>query len=206
MAMQASFTHNGSNHQELEIYWDAQFAQTLETWGEGNAWSEIQSLIVNCRGRVLDIACGTGKVLEMLDSYQMLELYGCDISPYLIGKAINRGIQKSRVVTCDATRLPYKNNFCDYSYSIGSLEHFTERGIEMFISECYRVTKFNSLHMIPVARSGNDEGWVNMTQSFFNNSVDWWMRKFRLSYRIVYMLESKWNDDISIGKWFVCIK
>jgi len=204
--MQKPFTHDGSYHQELEIYWDEQFALTLETWGEGNAWNEIQSLLVNCRGRVLDIACGTGKVLEILKSYQMLELYGCDISPYLIGKAINRGIQKNRVIACDATRLPYKNNFYDYSYSIGSLEHFTEQGIEMFISECYRVTKFNSCHMIPVTRSGNDEGWVNMTQSFFYNSIDWWMRKFKLSYSTVLTLESQWNDDVSTGKWFVCIK
>jgi SAM-dependent methyltransferase len=96
--MPEPFTHDGLDHQQLEIYWDAQFAQILETWGEGNAWSEIQSLIVNCRGRVLDIACGTGKVLEILDSYQMLKLYGCDISPYLINKAVNRGIQKNRVV------------------------------------------------------------------------------------------------------------
>jgi ubiquinone/menaquinone biosynthesis C-methylase UbiE len=206
MAMQKPLTHNGSDRQELEIYWDAQFAETLETWGEGNAWSEIQSLIVNCRGRVLDIACGTGKVLEILESYRMSELYGCDISPYLIGKAAHRGIRKNRVVVCDATRLPYKDNSYDYSYSIGSLEHFTERGIETAVSECYRVTKFNSFHMVPVTKSGKDEGWVNMTQSFFYNSADWWLHKFKLSYSTIHILDSQWNDDVSTGKWFVCIK
>ena len=62
--------------------------------------------------------------------------------------------------------MPYKNNSFDYAYSIGSLEHFTEIGITEFVTECHRVTSKISYHMIPVSRSGNDEGWIKTYQVF----------------------------------------
>mgnify|MGYP001476126409 FL=1 len=60
--------------QSLDIYWDEEFANALETWGEGNAWNEIQLLLAGRKGKVLDIACGTGKTLELLAKYQALDL------------------------------------------------------------------------------------------------------------------------------------
>lgn len=192
--------------QDLNIYWDPAFAQVLETWGEGNVWEEIKYLVVNCKGKILDIACGTGRTMEIISGIHGIELYGCDISNLLIEKAVERGIDSSRLSVCDATQMVFPDNDFDYAYSIGSLEHFTEEGILKFIGECYRVTKINSFHMLPVSRSGENEGWMKTTQSFFNNSVDWWISKFRSSYKTVYIFDSKWQDSISIGKWFICIK
>ena len=54
------------DHQALDVYWDPKMAAILETWGIGNAWNEIQLLLVNASGTVLDIACGTGKVMTIL--------------------------------------------------------------------------------------------------------------------------------------------
>ncbi len=62
--------------QDLDLYWDPKMAATLETWGEGNAWNEIQLLLINARGTVLDIACGTGKVMAILDGIKALEVHG----------------------------------------------------------------------------------------------------------------------------------
>src|SRR6267142_156814 len=64
--------------QDLTPYWDEEFAQLLETWGEGTAWNEIQFLLANAKGRTLDIACGTGKVSQLLQRFPALELHGCD--------------------------------------------------------------------------------------------------------------------------------
>jgi ubiquinone/menaquinone biosynthesis C-methylase UbiE len=192
--------------QDLDIYWNDEMANILETWGENNAWKEIQFLIVNCNGRILDIACGTGKTIDILAKYSSCEIYGCDISDFLIQKAINRGISEKHLKVCDATRTGYENNFFNFSYSIGSLEHFTEEGIEQFIIETSRITKISSFHMIPVSRSGANEGWIKTLQSFHNNSSDWWMEKFKSVYGKIYLLDSSWEDDISVGKWFVCIK
>ncbi|MEQ1861192.1 MAG: methyltransferase domain-containing protein [Chthoniobacteraceae bacterium] len=188
------------------IYWDPAMAAALETWGEGNTWDEIQYLLVGAKGRVLDIACGTGKTMELLAKFAPIELHGCDISDFLLKKAVERGIAQDRLVECDATKMPYPDGAFDYSYSIGSLEHFTEEGISACAGEAARLTRVFSAHMVPVSRSGRDEGWMKTIQSFHNMSVAWWEAKFRAAFPVVHVLDSRWNDAISVGKWFVCCK
>jgi ubiquinone/menaquinone biosynthesis C-methylase UbiE len=190
--------------QDLDLYWDPEMAEILETWGTGTAWNEIQLLLANVRGSVIDIACGTGKVMSLLAPYPGLEIHGFDISDFLIGKAIARGISRERLRVADATATSYADNTFDFGYSIGSLEHFTEDGIGGFLSEAKRITRRGSMHMIPVARSGRDEGWMKTHQSFFNNSVEWWLTRYRPVFETVHVLDSAWNDRISVGKWFVC--
>jgi len=191
--------------QFLDVYWDNKMADILETWGEKNVWKEIPLLMVNCNGKILDIACGTGKTMEILSLFP-LNIFGCDISDMLISKAVARGISQDHLLVCDATNMSYEDSFFDYAYSIGSLEHFTEKGITELLQECYRVTKKVSFHNIPVSRSGKNEGWIKNYQSYHNNSVDWWSEKFKSVYSTVYVLDSTWEDRISIGKWFVCVR
>lgn len=191
--------------QDIDVYWDSKMATVLETWGEQNVWKEIPLLMVNCKGKTLDIACGTGKTMEILSKFP-IDIFGCDISDMLINKAIERGILRDHLLICDATKMSYENDSFDYAYSIGSLEHFTEEGITKLLQECYRVTKYTSFHMIPVSRSGKNEGWLKTYQSFHNNSVAWWLEKYKSVYPTVFVLDSTWEDDISVGKWFVCVR
>jgi len=195
-----------SHGQKLGIYWDQEMAEILETWGEGTVWNEIQYLLVNCSGKVLDIACGTGKVMHLVSKFPAIEVYGCDISDLLINKAIERGNAKDHLIIGDATKMVYPDSYFNHAYSIGSLEHFTEDGIIKLLLECYRVTAISSFHTIPISRSGKNEGWITNNQDYFNNGVAWWLEKFMSAYQTVFVLDSKWEDDISIGKWFICIK
>jgi len=190
--------------QDLELYWDEIFAADLEIWGTGTVWDEIQYFFAGRTGKVLDIACGTGKTIEILSQYKNIELYGCDISDFLIAKAVSKGMRKENLCVCDATCMNYASNFFDYSYSIGSLEHFTNDGISRCISESSRVTRGISFHMVPVSKSGKDEGWIKTIQSYHNNSAEWWFEKFQVSFKTVMVLDSRWQDRISNGKWFVC--
>ncbi len=197
-----TFTNGAA--QELDIYWDPKMAAALETWGEGNAWNEIQLLLLNAHGKVLDIACGTGKVMSLLDQIKTVEVHGCDISDFLLAKAVKRGIANERLTCCDATALPYALNHFDYAYSIGSLEHFTEEGIHAFMQQCKKVVGRRSFHMIPVSRSQKDEGWISPWQSYFNNSTDWWVAKCKRTFGRVTVLDSAWQDEYSLGKWLIC--
>jgi SAM-dependent methyltransferase len=190
--------------QDLDIYWDPRMAAALETWGEGNAWNEIQMLLLNARGTALDIACGTGKVMSILSGIGDVEVHGCDISDFLLSKATERGIAKERLTCCDATALPYPAKHFDYAYSIGSLEHFTEAGILGFMQQCKKTVRQRSFHMIPVSRSQKNEGWITPWQSYFNNSTDWWVAKCKTTFGKVKILDSAWQDEISVGKWLVC--
>ncbi len=195
-----------SDKQDLDMYWDEEFAKVLETWGEGNAWNELQLLLVNCEGKVLDIACGTGKTIELAAQFPRLQVHGCDISDLLIEKARKRGIPSDRLKVCDATKTGYADKAFDFSYSVGSLEHFTESLITDFIKETHRITRGYSFHFMPVSKSGKNEGWMKTVQSFFNNSPEWWVEKFKTVYPTVHVFDSKWEDFHSNGKWFVCIK
>ncbi|WP_211345550.1 class I SAM-dependent methyltransferase [Paraflavitalea soli] len=193
--------------QELDVYWTDQMANQLEEWGRGHTWNEIECLLVNCSGKVLDIACGTGvNILEML-RFNNLDIYGFDISDFLIKRAIGKGIDPSKLKVADATKTDYLDNEFDFSYSIGSLEHFTEEGIDLFLKEASRYTSKASFHMIPVSESTKDEGWMRTNQSFHNNSVEWWLAKYKKHFREVHVINSAWKDPgLSVGKWFICNK
>lgn len=191
--------------QDLDLYWDDEMAAILETWGESHVWKEIQLLLWNSHGKVLDIACGTGITMKILESIPAVDVHGCDISDLLIEKAIGKGISKDRLKVADATNLEnYQDNEFVHCYSIGSLEHFTDDGIDSFIAESRRVTSGAGFHMIPVSRKDEDEGWLKTYQSFFNNSKGWWETKFRQSFDEVVILPSGWEDDISVGVWVIC--
>lgn len=198
---------SNTNKQDLNLYWDPEMAILLETWGEDYAWNEIQLLLVEAKGKVLDIACGTGTTINIVAKNMNFEVYGCDISDFLIEKAVNKGINKEMLKVCNATNMDcYENNSFDYSYSIGSLEHFTDQGIIKFVEEVYRITKNFSYHMVPTSRNGIDNGWITPYQSYYNNSEEWWMQKFKTKYNNVQSINSGWKDEISIGKWFICSK
>jgi ubiquinone/menaquinone biosynthesis C-methylase UbiE len=180
-------------------------AKILDTWGERNAWIEVQHIFNDKKRKILDIACGTGKVIEILGKKYDLDIYGCDISTFLIDKA-KKNISEKKLMVCDPTDLPYETNSFDYCYFIGSLEHFTESGILSFLKSSSKVTKNNGYHMIPVSRTGKDYGWIENYQSYFNNSVEWWSamcEKVSLKYKFI---DSSWEDEISVGKWMVVKK
>lgn len=190
--------------QNLDVYWSDQMAKELETWGEGTTWREILFFLTLAHGRVLDIACGTGKVMQLVSRFPECDVHGIDISDLLIGKAIERGIPAAKLRVGDATKTEYADDYFECSYSIGSLEHFTESGIDEFLRECGRITRVKSFHMIPTSRSGEDDGWITTTQSYFNNSPNWWMTKFKKRFARVECFDSQWGSVISVGKWFVC--
>jgi len=199
-AVQSSTVHE----QDLKIYLDQSMADTLEQWGAGSVWEEIQYLLINCHGKVLDIACGPGGTMRLLAKYSDLELHGIDISDLLINQAVKQGIDPTRVRVGDATSMPYEDNSFDHGYSIGSLEHFTDQGILDMLGECKRVVSKATFHMIPVSRNGQNQGWLKTVQSFHNNSVEWWLEKYKSAYSDVTVLSSRWEDELSIGKWFIC--
>lgn len=190
--------------QDLDVYWDPNMADMLETWGEGNAWNDIQLLMAHRQGKVLDIACGTGKVIEILKRYPTLELYGCDISDLLLSRAAQRGIAKDRLTLTDATKMSYVDQSFDFAYSIGSLEHFTETGIIDFLRENLRIVRGPTFHMVPMSRDRKDHGWITTSQSYFNNSEDWWLKKCLQVYPEAKLLASSWSDPISVGRWMMC--
>ena len=193
---------NNPKSQKTEIYEDENF---ITQWGEGTAWHELKYLFANLEGKVLDIACGAGQCIKFLNYYKKIEVYGCDFSETLINVAIKNGISKNKLLVCDATDLKYSNNEFEYSYSVGSLEHFTIDQIDLFISESKRVTKKTTFHHIPISKDKNF-GWIELSQAYYLNSEKWWLEKFGKHYQKIFTLESSWKDPLSKGLWIICEK
>jgi SAM-dependent methyltransferase len=200
-----NYRRKTGDRQDTEIYFDPAFAEILETWAVTNAWREIQFLLGDRTGKVLDLACGTGRTHDFIKRFSGLEYYGCDISSMLIERGIKRGISEERLRVQDATRLEYAIGEFDYLFSIGSLEHFTLDGLRSALVECRRVCRGINFHQIPVSLSGLNEGWITPHQSYWNNSEKWWDAIFRSAFGDdVWMMSSKWRDVQSRGVWFIC--
>ena len=80
------YKKNENDSQDLDMYFDPEYAKILDSWGEKTTWIEIQMLLANCKGKVLDIACGSGVTMRILGKYPNLDVHGCDISDLLIKK------------------------------------------------------------------------------------------------------------------------
>lgn len=195
------------NKQDIKIYDTKLTADKLNEWGKGTTWNEIQMFFISKKGKILDMACGTGlNILDLKKLNPDAEIYGCDISQNLINICIDSGIDKKMLICKDATQIEFGENFFDYSYSIGSLEHFTEQGLEDVIKKLHFITKKYSIHMMPVSKKNVNEGWIKTYQTFHNNNTDWWIGKFKNNFSKVDVINSSWADHISIGKWFICYK
>ena len=186
------------------MYWEENFKNNLVFWGEDTVWKEIEYLLCTVRGKVVDMCCGVGSTIRRLEKYSDLEIYGFDISEFLIEEAIINGMNADKLKVADATNTKYDDNFFNFSYSIGSLEHFTEDGIDCFIREARRISNNASYHQIPVARDNKFNGWLELDQSYFNMPVSWWIPKFKKHFDEVVVIDSFWDDSISQGKWFIC--
>jgi ubiquinone/menaquinone biosynthesis C-methylase UbiE len=198
---------NTGTEQELDLYFDENFAKALENWADDTCWPEIEMLLRNRSGKVLDLACGTGRANDFLRTSMSLEYYGCDISEPLIKKAMERGIPQSRLCVGNAAKLEYKNAEFEYLFSIGSLEHFSIDILDDTLKECRRVCTGINFHLLPVSGSNMDEGWFASYQAYWNNSERWWVERFvkHFGKGNVWTMTSRWSDKWSRGVWFICL-
>ena len=44
--------------------------------------------------------------------------------------------------------------------------------------------------MMPLSKKNIDEGWMKTYQSFHNNSINWWSKKFERKFSRVYVIDS----------------
>lgn len=123
------------SHQET--YKDNEkYAQFLESWEKGFYQKYADFLKPDLPGgKVLDVGCGVGQVLEKLQEFGF-EAYGVDVSKPNIERASRIC---PRAYLYDGKRLPFDKGFFDSAGALNVLEHVEEP--ELFISELVRVVK-----------------------------------------------------------------
>ncbi|MFZ5823363.1 MAG: class I SAM-dependent methyltransferase [Bacillota bacterium] len=80
----------------------------------GLAWR--RSVLAGCRGRVLDLGCGTGANFPVWREIEDLELYAADPDPHMLRRAVKRAERMGLAVQtagAPAERLPYPDGFFD---------------------------------------------------------------------------------------------
>jgi SAM-dependent methyltransferase len=87
-------------------------------------------------GRVLDVGCGTGALLEELRA-RSSEAWGVDISPEALRFCAERGLHC--VALADATAVPFPTGHFDVVTAIGIVEHLDDDGA--FLDEMRRLVR-----------------------------------------------------------------
>ncbi len=76
--------------------------------------------------KILDVGCGTGGLLEILNSKGKFELYGIDISEKMLNIAQKKLGKGTHLKIIQAENLNYRRKF-DYIFSTESFHHFTNQ-------------------------------------------------------------------------------
>ena len=106
--------------------------------------------------KVLDVACGSGTFFECNKNF-LMSAWGIDCSKIAIAEAKKRFPDGNFQVGW-ADQLPYKDNFFDRVYCLGSLEHFLD--MEKALKEMIRVLKWGGRILLQVPRGDVESGTV----------------------------------------------
>jgi ubiquinone/menaquinone biosynthesis C-methylase UbiE len=102
----------------------------------------LRTIQIPTGGKLLDVACGNGRLLEMLSKKHDFTGFGVDISEKMVDNA--RRLNQSMVFEqagCDA--LPFEDAFFDILTVCAAYHHFPD--VTRFTKEAFRVLKPNGI-------------------------------------------------------------
>ena len=100
----------------------------------------VESIVLEENSNVLDVACGNGSLLALLNRRKALNGFGIDISDQMIKNAIaNNPDMEFHVAGCEA--IPFEDNKMDIITVSAAYHHFPD--VKTFAREAKRVLKAN---------------------------------------------------------------
>jgi SAM-dependent methyltransferase len=91
-------------------------------------------------GRVVDVACGTGRITALLVKEGFAEVVGSDVAPAMMDVA-KRQLPQIKFFQGDATSLPFDNNSFDAVTCIGLLMHLDPTTRVAVLKELARISR-----------------------------------------------------------------
>ena len=93
--------------------------------------------------RILDVGCGTGKLIAELSLNKGVDTYGCDSSVEMMKNIVNQ--DKIRVICCKSDYLAYESKSFDVVISVAVFHHlYSEEAVIHTMQEMVRVAKKGS--------------------------------------------------------------
>jgi len=143
---------------ELRESYNRLYQEWLGDYHNISLYKSILSQLNVKYGKLLDVACGMGDLLELAEKRWSIS-YGIDISRIALRNAKNKN-PSLRIIEGDAENLPWPSETFDYVTCVGSLEHFInpEKGVQ----EIARVLKSTGLAAINLPNSHHLQAIYNV--------------------------------------------
>jgi len=122
---------------DWEKFWNKK-ARTYKTQDERN---KISASMIGKGKKVLDVGCGRGDLMEMLQKDNVV--LGIDFSIGMLKQCMKKGL---KVVWGEAIDIPFPDNHFDVVCALGLIEYLPEDS--KFIKEVYRVLKPGGIAVI----------------------------------------------------------
>lgn len=149
-------------------------------------WAPVAQAIIDHYGiksgdKILDIGCGKGFLLyEISLLVPGVEIYGIDISSYAIEHAKEE--IKDRLQVCNATDLPFPDDYFDLVYSITTLHNLHNYDLDKALREMERVGKKNKYLCVESYRNEVEKAnllyWQVTCEAFCTpEEWEWWFKQ-----------------------------
>lgn len=110
------------------------FDQTAEDYDNSHdgkfvqcMYDEIIARTMGQKGdRILDLGCGNGNIIRLLEERKKAEYYGLDLSESMIEQARKRVSCKVKLKTGDVVQMPYPDEFFDIIICNASFHHYNK--------------------------------------------------------------------------------
>lgn len=103
--------------------------------------------------RAIDIGCGSGRHVHLLNKYDINSVIASDYSFNALNVCRDTGVDNT--VNCDNRYLPFKNSLFDIAVAWGSLHYSEKDQITVMLDEIKRVMKQNGV-LFTTLRRDND--------------------------------------------------
>jgi|ETNmetMinimDraft_1059919.scaffolds.fasta_scaffold01582_6 ubiquinone/menaquinone biosynthesis C-methylase UbiE len=99
--------------------------------------------------KILEYGCGFGRNIRKLEEKleSRCEIHGTDISLAALEEGANYTHGKAILQHVDGTKIPFNDDFFDFSFTSAVLEHIPNKDFEKICEEMIRVTRKTILHV-----------------------------------------------------------
>jgi SAM-dependent methyltransferase len=194
---------NQSKQAEIVRWFDGMYAKRGEYYLRPvKAYYVFLSLLkAKKNDKLLDVACGLGRLLEAGRAYEC-DLTGIDISSVAVGKA-KKKLPEANISVANAEDLPFRDKSFDLITCLGSLERMID--LPKVLKELYRVGKEKATYCFLV-RNSNTMTWKYIKKGLGlknnkghqgANSLEGWTDIFNVAG---YKVTEVWPDQYPIFK------
>jgi len=145
--------------------------------------------------KILDVGCGTGKIIVKLSENSNLKVYGCDSSLEMLKNISNRS--NLQITCCLSDRLPYMVDTFDLIISVAVFHHLSSKEVALrTIHDMIRVVKKGGRIIIWDANPWNPYWQLLFKRVLHDKDV----KKILPLKKIIYELKKLNLTDITIFK------